>query len=152
MVARTKRTTKKERESIQEKFLSALAQGFSVTNACEAAGIGRTAVYDWRNTDDAFKALWDDAIEQGSDVLEDAARRRALEGITRNKPIFHNGVQVGTEVITEYSDTLMIFLLKARRPTKYRDNVKAEHIHSGPDGGPIRITEIIVERPPEPTG
>jgi len=29
--------------------------------------------------------------------------------------------------VQRYSDTLLIFLMKARRPDKYRDNVKVEH-------------------------
>ena len=46
---------------------------------------------------------------------------------------------------TEGSDTLMIFLLKANRPEKYRDNttanvtMKATHEHSGPNGSAIPI-------------
>jgi hypothetical protein len=48
--------------------------------------------------------------------LEDEAVRRAYEGVER--PVFQGGKQVG--VVREYSDTLLIFLLKALRPEKYR--------------------------------
>lgn len=92
---RTIRTPKKEAA-----FLEELSQGNSVAQACRAAEIGRTTAYDWRNADEDFAARWDAAIEEGTDLLEDAAKKRAIDG----------------------SDTLMIFLMKGRRPDKYRDN------------------------------
>ena len=94
-------------------FLKALASGDSVTNACNAAGIGRRTAYDWRGDDEDFAAEWSDAVETGTDVLEDVAIRRAIDG----------------------SDTLLIFMLKARRPEKFKD--RQSHEHSGPGGGPI---------------
>jgi hypothetical protein len=103
MANRTKRTPKK-----RELFLSALAEGCSITAACERAVIVRSTAYDWRKTDAAFAAAWDDALEAGTDTLEDEAVTRAKDG----------------------SDTLLIFLLKARRPDKYKDRVSTEHAGS----------------------
>ena len=43
------------------------------------------------------------------------------------------------EVVTKvrkYSDTLLIFLLKAHRPKKYRETI--HHAVTGEDGGPVR--------------
>jgi hypothetical protein len=37
----------------------------------------------------------------------------------------------------EYSDTLLIFLLKGIRPEKYRERFE----HSGPEGGPIEFSD-----------
>ena len=91
----------------EEVFLEALAEGYSVRHAAKAIGAGRRTVYDWREEDPDFKRRWDEAIEDGTDVLEDEARRRAITD----------------------SDTLLIFTLKARRPEKYRENV--QHNHSG---------------------
>jgi hypothetical protein len=34
--------------------------------------------------------------------------------------VFHQGREIGA--IREYSDTLLVFMLKARRPAKFRDN------------------------------
>jgi hypothetical protein len=50
-------------------------------------------------------------------VLEDEAVRRAYEGV--EKPVCQMGKEVG--VIREYSDTMLIFLLKGLRPAKYRE-------------------------------
>ena len=91
-------------------FITALAEAGTVTEACRVAGIGRTAAYRARQQDEAFALQWADVEEQGTELLEKVAVQRAVDG----------------------SDTLMIFLLKSRRPQKYRENVKIEH------GGEIR--------------
>ena len=49
--------------------------------------------------------------------MEREAARRAYHGV--EEPVFHKGEVCGS--IRKYSDTLMIFLLKARRPEVYRD-------------------------------
>jgi hypothetical protein len=84
-----------------------------------------------RAADEAFARAWEDALEQGTDSLEDEARRRALQGV--EKPVFREGRQVGT--VTEYSDTLLIFLLKARRPEKFRDRARFEALNKKSAGG-----------------
>ena len=64
---------------------------------------------------------WDHLIEAGTEVLEDEALRRARDGT--DKPIYQGGKKVGS--VREYSDTLLIFLLKARNPAKYRERIDA---------------------------
>lgn len=104
---------------VKGRFLSALSRGYSVAHACRMVRISRVTVYNHRRDDEEFRLAWDDAVDEGTDLLEDEARRRALEGVV--EPIFHKGVEV-TQV-KRYSDTLLIFLLKGRRPAKFRDNV-----------------------------
>ena len=103
-------------------FLASLSEGFSVGGSAIKAGMSRRAAYEWREADEAFARDWDAAVEEGTELLEDEARRRAFEGT--EKPVFQNGQLVGH--IQEYSDTLLIFQLKARRPEKYRDNHKVD--------------------------
>jgi hypothetical protein len=124
MRGRTVRTPKNEAA-----FLNALCDGRSVTAACIDAGISRVAAYDWRAADATFAKAWDDAVEEGTDRLEDEAHRRARDGT--QKPVYQGGKKVGA--INEYSDTLMIFLLKARRRSKFGDKQEV----TGADGGPI---------------
>ena len=119
---RTIRTDKK-----RAAFLEALVAGKSVTAACREARLGRTAVYGWRREDEAFAKDWDAALETGTDALEDEAVRRAVEGTL--KPVYQGGKQVGT--VREYSDTLLIFLLKARRPEKFKERAAIEHDVTG---------------------
>jgi hypothetical protein len=77
--------------------LAALAQGWSVHAATQRAGIGYQSYYDWRDDDSTFRAEADAAIEAATDLLEDEARRRAMDA----------------------SDLLLIFLLRSRRPHIY---------------------------------
>ena len=61
------------------------------------------------------------AQEEAADRLEDEAFRRAVEGV--EKPVgWYKGKPGG--VIREYSDVLLIFLLKGARPEKYADRVQ----------------------------
>jgi hypothetical protein len=104
------------------KFLRALTEGYSVTGAAKIARVDRTTVYVWRKDDDDFKAAWDEAIEAGGDLLEDEAWKRATKGTL--KPIYQGGKKVGS--VREYSDTLLIFLLKGRKPEKYRERINLD--------------------------
>lgn len=61
-------------------------------------------------------------MEEAADVLEAEAWRRAVKGV--DKPMT---VATMREVVKEYSDTLLIFLLKGSKPTKFRDNSFVEH-------------------------
>lgn len=88
------------------RVLRALASGGSYTLAAQAAGIARSAVFDWKNDDEEFNAQCLDAIEQGTDRLEDVAIERAVSG---------------------NSDTMLIFTLKGRRRDKWGDRQQVEH-------------------------
>lgn len=101
------------------KFLKSLMAGSSVSAACVAAGFGKMWCYAHRKKDAAFAAAWDEAVEIGVEALEDEATRRGVHGV--DEPVFHAGKVVGH--VRKYSDTLLIFLLKGKRPEKYRDNV-----------------------------
>jgi len=105
-------------------FLEQLTLTANVTASALAAGRQRNTIYDMRNADPAFAAQWDDAIEKSVDALEQEARRRAYEGDCRKKftsrgePIIDP--ETGEHYIErEYSDKLMIQLLKAHRPKKF---------------------------------
>jgi hypothetical protein len=94
-------------------FLAMLAEQCNVSEACRAAGIGRSAAYAWKNDDPAFAAAWSEAEEEAADKLEKVAWERATQGL---------------------SDRMLEILLKGHR-SKYRDKQAIEV--SGPDGGPI---------------
>jgi hypothetical protein len=137
MANRTNRTPEKD-----AKFLEFLSQGATVTAAARAAGYTRSRVYERRKADAEFAAAWDDSLGQGTDLLEDEALRRAKDGVA--EPRFYEGQVCG--YVRKYSDTLAIFLLKARRPEKYGDKITAQHTRPG--GGPVTsITRVIVEPP-----
>ena len=108
---------------LESTFLAVLAQTGNVSAAAAKAGVSRQYAYERRAADPELRAAWDEAIDVATDALEKEARRRALEGCER--PVFYQGHECGR--IREYSDTLMIFLLKAHRPAKFRENVDVNH-------------------------
>jgi hypothetical protein len=110
-------TPEKRRE-----FLQALRETCNVTLAARAGGVSRRRVYQVREEEPDFAKQWDDALEEGIDLLEHEAQRRAFAGV--DKPVFYQGCECGR--VREYSDTLTIFLLKAHRPDRFRDNSKVE--------------------------
>jgi hypothetical protein len=130
---RTIRTPKK-----RAAFLEALKETCNITKACELSGLGRTSAYEWKAEDSEFSADWQKALDIAADLLEEEAVRRAKEGTT--KPVFQGGQLVGH--VQEYSDTLMIFLLKGAKPKKYMDRLVQEV--SGPEGKPIQA-QVMVE-------
>jgi hypothetical protein len=116
----------------RETFLAVLRDTANVRIAATRGGIARSAAYEARERDADFRAKWDEALEDAVDVLEAEARRRAVTGC--RKQIYYKGEAIGEEV--EYSDTLLIFLLKAHRPDKFRET--QVHRHEGKDGGAIQ--------------
>jgi hypothetical protein len=125
-------TTKKNRE----KFLMALAERGHVGESATAVGIDRSTVYAWRKEDPAFEAAYQSALDQSVTQLEDEARRRAHDGW--EEPVWHLGQQCGT--VRKFSDTLLIFLLKANKPEKYRET--SRHEITGANGGPVKYEEM----------
>lgn len=74
-------------------------------------------LYRDKNNDPDFAQAWADAQAIGLDSLEDVANVRARKD----------------------SDTLLIFLLKAHRPEKYRERYEI----GGPNGGPIQYQQVF---------
>lgn len=131
----------KDSPEIRAKFLDGLRAGMTVTDAAKAAGTARTTVRYWRDNDEQFAKDWDDAYDEGTDVLEAEAQRRAVEGVKR--PVYQGGELVGH--VQEYSDTLMNIMLQARRPHKFRNRTEL----TGPNGGPLKadLTVTFVDGP-----
>ena len=96
-------------------FFEMLRKTGNVSAAARHAGRARAQLYRLRKQDAAFAALWDDALEEAADWLELEALRRAMDGIEEGR--YFRGEMIGT--ITRYSDSLLMFLLKARRPSVF---------------------------------
>ncbi len=79
------------------RFLELIKGTGNVTLAAQGAGIDRTTAYARAARDAAFAAAWAEAHEAAVDLLEGAARQRALAG----------------------SDQLLMFLLRGLRPERY---------------------------------
>jgi transposase-like protein len=136
----------KATEENKEIVLAMLANGATYAAAAAAIGAHRRTIMKWSDNDEEFAGRWSDAVEEGIDRLEQEAIRRARDGVKR--PVFYMGQVVG--YIQEYSDSLLKFLLEAKRPAVYRarnNNVLP------PDGGDgvleIRWKEPESQQPQE---
>lgn len=88
------------------------------------SGVNRQFINNWRMSDPAFSAAMAAAVALSTETLEDEAIRRAFEGVER--PVLHKG-----RIITqtrEFSDQLLMFLLRGRHPEKYGN--KPQHTPS----------------------
>lgn len=123
-MAKTRATNTPARELTQvdtskrgwrKRFIAALRDSANVRWACMQAGVTRQAAYQYREDHEKFKAEWDEALEDACDILEGRAWQRS-----------------------ETSDPLLIFLLKAHRPGKYRERSEL----TGLNGGPIETKNV----------
>ena len=102
-------------------FLAAFRENGNVRRSAEIAGVDRVTVYNWLEHDASFPPAFNLAKKDAVEALESEARRRAVEGVRKEKPVYYLGQKVDTVVETDYSDTLLIFLLKGADPDKYRE-------------------------------
>lgn len=136
-------------------FCAALAETGVVARACKAVGISRQTAYEWKDEIPEFADAWERALKISVSAMEDEARRRACEGVDKplthqgqftylrdysaidpdtGQPYPPMSAPILTDAdgnprvatMKEYSDTLLIFLLKAHDPEKYRENMKVD--------------------------
>lgn len=115
----------------QTRFLRCFEASCSVTQAARWAKIARRTHYDWVEQCPEYVKAFEQAEKVAARTLEDEAVRRAHEGI--KKAVRYKGRIVGYE--TEYSDSLMLALLKGNMPEKFRDRWTGEL--TGKDGKPL---------------
>jgi hypothetical protein len=123
----------------KEIVLAMLAGGATYAAAAAAIGAHRRTIMKWPDNDEEFAERWKDAIEEGIDRLEDEAIRRARDGVKR--PVFYMGQVVG--YVQEYSDSLLRFLLEAKRPAVYR----VRNVNVMPPDGGDGVLEIRWKEP-----
>ena len=86
------------------RFIELVRQTANVRLSADGAGIDRDTAYRRRQRDPDFAAAWTQAEADAVDVLEAEARRRALT----------------------VSDNLLMFLLKAHRPERFRETIRID--------------------------
>lgn len=122
-MSRAKGIPEKFTADLRAKFLAHLAKYGFVERAAKAAGVNRDTARNARKSDAAFSRAWDEALAVYTETLEAEADRRAYKGTL--KPVFYQGVKCGA--IREFSDTLLIFRLKALKPEVYKDRSETNH-------------------------
>ena len=97
----------------------------NVRASCSAAGISRSAAYVWRNRFKTFAKEWDEAKDDAVDALDLEAWKRATEGA---------------------SDRLLMFLLKAHKPSVYNPVTRSELELGGKGkGGAITVQLVGID-------
>src|SRR5207253_3228748 len=120
----------------------AFAKTGVIRSAARAAEIDRSTVYAWQEHDDQFSVRFGQARAESDDRIREEIRRRALSGTL--KPVYYLGERVGT--IREYSDTLLIFLAKARMP-EFRQPLAVDGVQSADENPAALIIERAAPHP-----
>ena len=113
---KTYKTLSDVRTQIDE-FLSKMRNSGNIRASCEAAHISRATAYRWRAQWSTFAAEWDEAKDDAVDWLDLEAWKRATQG---------------------QSDRLLMFLLKAHKPSVYSPVQTVKHEGTG-EGGEIEF-------------
>jgi hypothetical protein len=131
-------------EEARDRVLGHLRAIPNVARAARMVGVSVSSIYALRDRDDDFAAEMKDAIDEGIERMEEEAHRRAFVGYS-GKPVVDREGRIVTEVV-EYSDSLAALLLRAHRPSKYRDNVTAEitgSLNLDPHGAAERVAKLL---------
>lgn len=123
----------------QHAFLVAFVETATLTHAAEASRVDRSRHYDWVR-DPVYARAFMAAKEAAADRLEGEARRRAVEGVERAVGWFQ-GEPGGYERV--YSDTLLVTLLKAWLPDRYKDRAEVINLQ---DIDVTRLTPAVLEK------
>lgn len=70
----------------KEKLLESLRENHIILVACRKLGIGKTTYYRWRKEDPAFASLADEAIQEGVELVNDAAESNIIVDIKNRDP------------------------------------------------------------------
>ena len=100
----------------QQKLLSFYTVTGLVGIAAQLAEVSPTLHEESLQTSRAYKNAYALAQRDSALSLEERARQRALSGT--EDPVFHGGEVVGYR--QRFSDRLLIFLLQANHPAKFR--------------------------------
>lgn len=115
-MAKTKSARSAQVRKRQELFLDAFIKTGTILGACRRCGISRETVRQWRLKDKAFEERFQDAELDITETLETKGMSMAMNGDT----------------------TMVIFLLKARRPLVYRDRYQVEH------SGGVTVKDLVL--------
>jgi hypothetical protein len=118
-------------------FLQLLAEGAVVREAADATGHARQRFYELRRSDPVFAAEWDAAFESGTDVIEQEAIRRSMEGYDETTFDAQGNV---LRRVHRYSDSLLQTLLRGRRYHEQRIEI------GGSQARPIVVEHTLTLR------
>lgn len=131
---------------VQARFVEALADTGLVSAACAAVDMSMGSAYRLRRAAGAesFARAWDAALDAAADHLQALAFSRAIEGV--DVPVFdRDGCRIGSK--RQYNDRLLMFLLRAYRPDRFRhaheDTRRADEPRAAPTLSMARATPAL---------
>jgi len=128
---------------LQRAYVAALAVTGAWGKAAVHAEVSRTSVFRWKRESVAFREACELAMECASELLEDEARRRAVDGVVKREKRDGDGNLLEREIV--YSDKLLELLLKASNPSKYNRAAVQDPTATGEP-----FTGVVIEAAPEP--
>lgn len=145
---RGKRGPYKFTEARRKLFLKIFKETGAFYQTVKSVGVCAETIKRTLLSDPEFRQKYMEAKDEIVEKLEQEAMRRGVDGVLR--PVFQGGKKVGD--IREYSDTLLIFLLKGLNPEVYGErfrhegNIKHDHEHSLDPLLEAKFNEIVEHR------
>jgi hypothetical protein len=128
-----------------ERILAYMAEGYSLTDACDTMGIARSTVYRWAEKDPAFATTLARAREalaehSFSEALAIPKRLLALydndkSGELRLDPARVAAAKLATDTLKWYAERLA--------PRTFADKTRKIEV-SGPNGAPIQVASVTI--------
>lgn len=126
----------------KRKWLAALLEtGGGIAKTAVLTGINHGNHYHWLRKDPVYAVVYKKVHERSIIVLEEEARRRAVEGV--DEDVYFEGQKVGSR--KKYSDNLLMFLMKKRDPS-YKDNFQSNQIGIWGGDGKVMV-QFNIPRP-----
>lgn len=108
----------------EDKFIALLGSSCNVALAAKGANISRKTAYQYRKQSVEFGQRWKEAKAEAVELLEAEAWQRARK----------------------QSDTLMIFLLKAHKPSKYQERMRVLHEFNNKEIAQLKQIKALLDR------
>ena len=141
----------------RRKFLAHFGKHGNRTRAAEIVGMSRKATYELEDRDPEFKEAVEQARQEAYDRLEGVAQDRAVDGWLEstyelkslevedpddpdNSKLISDLVE--TKRVRRFDHTLLVRLLMANRPERFRTNSKLE-VDAGE--GAINLAELLLQ-------
>lgn len=133
----------------KQSFLRVYAAIGRKAEAAKIVGISSSAVNSWLKDDPRFTECFEIAAEMYCERLEKVAHHLAVGGVT--KGVYYKGDKI--DEYREWDTSLLMFLLKANNPAKYREAkevkhsgaVGHQHNHSGQIAVGVTVSAVVQE-------
>jgi hypothetical protein len=129
-------------------FLELVGAGYSSTASAKVIGVHRQRLYELRDRDAVFREEWRQAVEMGTDLLEQTAWEIATTGALE-ETFDEAGHLVSSR--RRQDPATVRFLLASRRPETYSEKTRLEvrgrvDVEHALASGPIVTLQDVIER------